>query len=107
MSWLQRVRCNEGETKNLGADGYFWRMQGKRLEQTGNLGGDVKTTKQELGRLTGEAKDCSGQENREVKVMDELSREEWETAGCPAVMSWKLITPPALELGVITGKRDS
>lgn len=39
--------------------------------------------------------------------MDELLREEWETAGCPAVMSWKLITRRGLELGVITGKRDN
>lgn len=25
MSWLQRVHCIEGETRNMGVDGDFWR----------------------------------------------------------------------------------
>lgn len=40
-------------------------------------------------------------------MIDELLQVEWETAGYPAVMSWKLITQRALELGVITGRWDS
>lgn len=31
---------------------------------------------------------------------------KWETVGCSAVMSWKLITHHELELGVIIGKRE-
>lgn len=51
-------------------------------------------------------KDCRGTEIQEVKVIDELLQEEWEAAGCPAVMSWKLITPRALKLGVMAEKQD-
>lgn len=50
MSWLQRVHCNEGETRNTGADGDFQRMGGKRLGQTGKSGGDVKTTEAGAGQ---------------------------------------------------------
>lgn len=39
-----------------------------------------------------EAKDCGGKGIPEVKTKAELSQEEWETAGCPAVMSWKMVT---------------